>query len=130
MEARGGRSSGSWGFAPSEADLSDVLAAYAGILTALGLGFLLSERYLFGLTAVFLVISVGALAFRYRERRGPAPAILGLVGAALVLFGKFKFESTSAMYAGLCVLIASSLWNSWPRREAGNELVQLTVKGR
>ena len=104
--------------------------AYAGLLTALGLGFLMSERYLFGLTAVFLFISVGALAFRYRERRGLLPAALGSAGAALVLIGKFRFESAGAMYAGLSVLIAASLWNSWPRRAAGNELVQLTVKGR
>ena len=52
--------------------------AYAGLLTTLGLGFLLSERYLFAVTAVFLLMSVGALTFRYRERRGIAPAVVGL----------------------------------------------------
>ena len=104
--------------------------AYAGLLSALGLGFLMSERYLFGVTTVFLIISVGALAFRFRERRGVAPAILGFAGAAVVLVGKFGSESTPAIYAGLSVLIAASLWNSWPRRSAGNELVQLSVKGR
>lgn len=104
--------------------------AYAGLLTSLGLGCLMSERYLFGVTSVFLIISVGALAFRYRERRGIAPAVLGLIGAAMVLAGKFRFESMRAMYAGLSVLIAASLWNSWPRRSAGDELVQLSVKRR
>ncbi len=97
--------------------------AYAGLLTSLGLGFLMSERYLFGVTTVFLIMSVGALAFRHRERRGIAPAVLGFIGAAVVLIGKFKFESMTAMYAGLSVLIAASLWNSWPRRSAGDELV-------
>lgn len=104
--------------------------AYAGLLTSLGLGFLMSERYLFGVTTVFLSMSVGALAFRHRERRGIAPAVLGLIGAAVVLVGKFRFESMTAMYAGLTVLIAASLWNSWPRRSAGDELVQLSVKRR
>ena len=104
--------------------------AYAGLLTSLGLGFLMSERYLFGVTSVFLIMSVGALAFRYRERRGIAPAVLGLMGAALVLAGKFRLESMTAMYAGLIVLVAASLWNSWPRRSAADELVQLTVKRR
>lgn len=99
--------------------------AYAGLLTALGLGFLMSERYLFGVTTVFLMVSVGALAFRQRERRGVAPAALGVAGAAVVLLGKFRFESMPAMYAGLSVLIAASLWNSWPRKSA--ELVQLSV---
>ena len=104
--------------------------AYAGLLTSLGLGFLMSERYLFGVTTVFLIMSVGALTFRYGERRGIAPAVLGLMGAAVVLVGKFRFESMTAMYAGLSVLIAASLWNSWPRKSAGDELVQLSVKGR
>ena len=104
--------------------------AYAGLLTALGLGFLVSERYLFGVTAMFLLASVGALAYRYRERRGLFPAALGLAGAAMVLVGKFKFESMPAMYTGLLVLIASSIWNSWPQPLIKNRLVQLSVKGR
>ena len=106
--------------------------AYAGLLTTLGLGFLISERYLFGVTAVFLLASVGALAYRCRERRGLIPAALGLAGAAMVLMGKFKFESMPAMYTGLIVLMASSIWNSWPQRPTRDRLVQLSVdvKGR
>ena len=104
--------------------------AYAGLLTTLGLGFLMSERYLFGVTTIFLIASVSALGFRYWERRGITPALLGMAGAAVVLVGKFRFESMSAMYAGLSVLIAASLWNSWPRKSTGDELVQLSVKGR
>ena len=104
--------------------------AYAGLLTALGLGFLVSERYLFGVTAVFLLASVGALAYRYRERRGLLPAALGLAGAAMVLVGKFKFESMPAMYTGLLVLIASSIWNSWPQPLIKDRLVQFRVRGR
>lgn len=104
--------------------------AYAGLLTALGLGFLVSERYLFGVTAMFLLASVGALAYRYRERRGLLPAALGLAGAAMVLVGKFKFESMPAMYTGLLVLIASSIWNSWPQPLIKDRLVQFSVKGR
>jgi mercuric ion transport protein len=113
--------------------------AYAGLLTTLGLGFLISERYLFGITAAFLLVSVGALAFRARERRGYPPSIFGLTGAALVLFGKFHSASISTMYAGLGLLIAASLWNSWPRRPAescpqcatgGDEVIQLSAKER
>ena len=79
---------------------------------------------------MFLLASVGALAYRYRERRGLFPAALGLAGAAMVLVGKFKFESMPAMYTGLLVLIASSIWNSWPQPLIKNRLVQLSVKGR
>lgn len=108
--------------------------AYAGLLTALGLGFLVSERYLFGVTAVFLSVSVFALAFRARSRRGYGPAVAGLLAAAMALGGKFYFESMAAMYAGLGLLIAASLWNSWPRRPAEScpqcapdDLIQLSA---
>ncbi len=112
--------------------------AYAGLLTSLGLGFLISEQYLFWFTAFFLLLSVGALVYGNRRRRGPLPAILGSVGASMALAGKFGLESMTAMYLGLGLLIAASFWNSWPRRSAepcpqcapgGNGLVQLSAKG-
>ena len=111
--------------------------AYAGLLTTLGLGFLISERNLLFFIAAFLVLSVAALAFRARERRGYGPAIVGTVSAAVVLFGKFSMQSVATMYAGLALLVASSIWNSWPRRlqipcpecaPAGHGLVQLERK--
>ena len=105
--------------------------AYAGLLTSLGLGFLISGRYLFAFTAGFLLLSVGALAFRARSRRGYAPAALGFVAGAIVLLGKFSLESSAAMYGGLGLLIAASVWNSWPRPQcapAGDGLVQLSAK--
>ena len=89
--------------------------AYAGVLGTLGLGFLMDASVLLPLTAVFLTLAVGALAFRARARRGYSPFALGLVAAAVVLLGKFSFDSDEAMYAGLGLLVAASLWNSWPR---------------
>lgn len=47
--------------------------AYAGFLSSVGLGFLVSTAYLLPLTAAFLAIAVFALAFRARRRRGYAP---------------------------------------------------------
>ncbi len=108
--------------------------AYAGLLSAVGLGFLILARYLFELTACFLLISVAALMYRARERHGYGPAVLGLAAGAVVLFGKFYLESNTAMYGGLGLLIAASLWNSWPRGQrpqyapAGSGFVQLSVK--
>jgi mercuric ion transport protein len=90
--------------------------AYAAVLTTLGLGFLISARYLFAVTAAFLLVSVGALAFRSRERRGYGPAVLGLLGAAVTLLGKFQFESVPVMYSGVLVLVVASVWNMWPHR--------------
>jgi hypothetical protein len=78
--------------------------AYAALFTTLGLGFLISARYLFAVTAALLLLSAGTLAFRARERRGYGPASLGLLGAAMTLFGKFQFESLPSMYSGFSFL--------------------------
>jgi len=90
--------------------------AYAGFLSSMGLGFLLDATFLLPLTAAFLAIAVGALAYRANKRRGYVPFALGVASTAVVLVGKFTFERDPAMYAGLAVLIGASVWNTWPRR--------------
>lgn len=91
--------------------------AYAGFLSSVGLGFMLDTTYLLPLTTTFLALAVGALAYGAKRRRGYLPFVLGLVAAAVVLIGKFTFESDPAMYTGLAVLVGASAWNTWPRRE-------------
>ena len=92
--------------------------AYAGLLSTLGLGFLLSERYFFALSATFLSLSVGALAFRASERRGYKPVALGVVAVGLILAAKFWLDSFPLMYSAVGLLFLSSIWNSFPRRAA------------
>lgn len=109
---------------------------YAGILSALGLSFLLSSAYLLPLTALFLLVSVFALAFRAGARRGYGPFALGVVATTLILWGKFSLESNVLAYAGVGLLISSSLWNGWPRPApsqcprcvpSGTKVVQLSA---
>ncbi len=90
--------------------------AYAGIVSSLGLGFLIGTAYLLPVTAAFLVVSTGALAFRARQRRGYAPFWTGSVATTVVLVGKFRFDSLVVTYAGIMLLVAVSIWNIWPRR--------------
>lgn len=89
--------------------------AYAGVLSALGLGFLISGTYLFWFTAIFLSIFIASLTFRASHRRGFGPAVLGVAATALLLIAKFQLDSAGAVYAGLVLLIGASVWNSWPR---------------
>lgn len=91
--------------------------AYAGILASVGLGFLLDERYLLPLTASFLALAVGALAFRASRRRGYGPFGLGLQAAGIVLLGRFAVRVETATYAGIGLLVTASVWNAWPRRK-------------
>jgi len=95
--------------------------AYAGLLTSIGLGFLISAVYLLPLTTVFLVLALGALAFRAKQRHGYGPFLLGIVAASGVLIGKFVWESNPAMYGAVALLVSSSLWNTWPRRDKPDE---------
>ena len=91
--------------------------AYAGLLSSLGLGFLISTAYLLPLTVVFLILALAALAFRATKRRGYGPFLLGLIAATGLLFGKFLWEFNPMTYSAIGVLVGASLWNAWPRRE-------------
>jgi mercuric ion transport protein len=90
--------------------------AYTGLLSALGLPFIPSSRYLFPATAVFLVIAIAGLGFRARQRHGYGPFLLGIAASAVVLASKFVINITAATYAGVILLIVASIWNSLPRR--------------
>ncbi len=91
--------------------------AYAGLLTSAGLGFLLSAAYLLPLTAGFLALALGGMAFGATKRRGFGPLLLGLAAASGVLIGKFVWESNPTAYGAVGLLVVASLWNAWPRRE-------------
>ncbi len=92
--------------------------AYAGIVSALGLGFLISAKYLLPLTVAFLAVRSFALGFGASRRHGYGPLWVGLLAAALILTAKFYFDAEQATYAGAGLLGAASVWNSWPRRPA------------
>ena len=94
--------------------------AYAGVLSSMGVSFLIDTRYLFALTAAFLTVALFFLGFRATRRRGYGPLVLGLIASALLLTGKFYFESVPAMFSGVGLLMIASLWNSWPRKLAAS----------
>ena len=86
--------------------------AYAALLSALGVGFIDYTPYLLPLTLVFLVVTLAILA--WRPRRGYVPLALGLFASAVMLIGKFFFDSDLATYAGVALLVGASTWNAWP----------------
>jgi len=94
--------------------------AYAGLLSSLGIGFFDYTPYLLPLTAVFVLIAVAALIYRARQRRGYKPLLMGLLAAGTLLIGKSHYDSDAAMYAGLALLVAASLWNTWPRSQSAS----------
>lgn len=94
--------------------------AYAGMLSSIGVGFVDYTPYLFPLTVLFLVIALAALAAGARSRRGFGPLGLGLMAAAVLLLGKFFLDEEWIMYVALTLLVAASVWNSWPLSTRGH----------
>jgi hypothetical protein len=90
--------------------------AYAAILSSLGLPFLATATYLFPLTVMFVGVAFGSLYFRAARRRGLAPFCLGALAAASLLAGKFWIDSTAAVFIGMALLIAASIWNAVPKQ--------------
>lgn len=88
--------------------------AYAGLLSALGVGFLMSRAYLLPLTVLFLGFATAALFVEARKRRRPAPFWLGTIAAITVLVGKFEVDSGPATFAGIGLLVICSMWSTWP----------------
>ncbi len=80
---------------------------YAALLSALGLGFIPTLPYLLPLTASLLFLSVAALTFRSDTK---LPVAVGLIASVVILLGKFVFELSPMIYAGVGLLIAASLW--------------------
>lgn len=100
--------------------------AYAGLMSSMGLGFLLKTTWLLPLTMITLVFVLASLAFRARARRGYGPFILGLLGSGALLGGYFVFSSGTAISVwgidgGAALLVAASIWNGWPRKRKDME---------
>lgn len=89
--------------------------AYAGLLSSVGLGFLISAEYLLPLTVAFLALVLAALVSRARDRGGYGRFLIGLIAAFGVLVGKFVWSSNTIVYSAVGLLVTASLWNSWPR---------------
>ena len=89
---------------------------YAGAMSSVGLGFLLKTTYLLPLTAISLLVALAGLGYRSETRRGYGPLLAGVLGAGILLVGKFSFDSDPSMYLGVATLITAAVWNAWPRR--------------
>lgn len=90
--------------------------AYAGLLSSLGVPMMMDNTVLMPLTVLCMVVAVGSLAYRAKNRRGYGPFGIGVVAAVTVIVGKFVFAIDGLAYGGVVLLVAASFWNSRPRR--------------
>ena len=92
--------------------------AYAGLLSAVGLGFLMTGPYFFVVVSVLLSASLFSLYHKAGERRGYGPLLLGWLAAGIILAGKASGFTNSVLYMSAIGLIAASIWNRWPRKRS------------
>lgn len=103
--------------------------AYAALVSNLGLGFLLSERHLFALTAALVGLAVGVLGIPTSKLRGYLPFSIGLFGV-LILLGKFVIASGAMLFTGGTLLAGASAWRVLTiRRLAGGSCPACTGCG-
>jgi len=89
---------------------------YAGVLSAVGLGFLMTGAYFYILVSILLSISLFSLLYKAKTRRGYTPFILGSVSTVIILAGKYFQTSDYVLYSGAAILIVASIWNNIPKK--------------
>jgi hypothetical protein len=93
-----------------------------GIMSALGLGTLISGAWLKPLTLVLLLTAVGSLTIGARRGRGYKPLLLGFPAAAIVFVSKFYLDYPLATYGGLALLLAATFWGAWAKERAATQV--------
>ncbi len=96
----------------------------AGV-TALGAGFLIQDRYLLPLLAVFLLISIGGTALSVKRHGQKAPVIVSIAGAGLTFGGLFLHPAVA--YLGIAVLLLASILDLRARRSSVCEVPKSAI---
>ncbi len=92
--------------------------AYASLLSAVGLGFVDYTPYLLPLTSAFLLIAIASIGYHARKKQHYIPLVVGVASAVMVWAAKFIWVSDWVTYGGIAVLIAASIWGTWPTRRS------------
>lgn len=103
------------------------IAAYAGVLSAVGVGFLFDEQVLAPLIVGFLVVGLATVAWSTRSHRRPGPLLVTTVGSAAVVAGRLVWSLPAVTYVGAALLVGASIWNLWHKRPRPAALVQLRL---
>ena len=101
------------------------VAAYAGVISSLGLGFLLTDRVLNPVILVSLTLSVASAGWNSWARRRSLPFLLAVTGAAAVVLGRMVWSLPLVVYGGVALLLGASSWTLWLNRRTS--LVQVRL---
>lgn len=103
------------------------IAAYAGVASSLGLGFLFNDRILAPLIGVLLAVGLVTVGWSARSHRRAGPLLVTILGSAAVVAGRLVWSVPAMLYGGAALLVGASLWNLWLKRPRPEALVQLRL---
>jgi hypothetical protein len=103
------------------------IAASGGMLTSLGLGFLLIERNVRWILAVTLTIGLVGFVLSARRHRRWWTVAVGAVAALVTMTGRFLLSDV-VLYAGMVLLVGALASDLWARRHPSTALVQIRLK--
>lgn len=101
------------------------LGAYFGVLSVLGLSFLLTNRVLVPLVVGFLPLGIASIAWSTRGHRRFGPLVATVAGSGAVLAGRLVWSIPAMLYAGVALLVGASLWNLWLKRPRSEPVIRL-----
>jgi mercuric ion transport protein len=88
-------------------------------LTAIGAGFLIRDRYLLPILAVFLLVSIAGTALSMRRHGRKTPLIVSIAGAAVTFGGIFLWPPVA--YVGIALLLLASILDLLAARPSSNK---------
>jgi len=92
------------------------LAAYAGVLSSMGLGFLLRESVLAPLIVASLVVTLLTVAWSTRSHRDLRPLATAVAGALAIVAGRLVWHVEALLDLGVALLVLAAVWNLWLKR--------------
>ncbi|MFI5323348.1 MAG: hypothetical protein ACHQ6U_07415 [Thermodesulfobacteriota bacterium] len=105
--------------------------AYAGLLSAVGLGFLIRGTNLLIVSTIFLGLALTVFALRGRNRKNFMPFWLALIGVSLIIPGKFLLNRMIVFYAGTAFLTVAIMLDIWPLNKlASCKVCNEKIQGR
>ncbi len=87
------------------------VAAYGGVLSSLGLGFVLIDRVQRPLIVAFLIVSVAGVAWATKQHGKLGPLVVVVLGSVAVVVGRVVWTNQPVLYIGIVCLLAATVWN-------------------
>ena len=110
-----------WPWLPAVTTAAAVVACYGtvatvALLSLLGIGIVVHEGAWAGIISVFAVLASAALVLGYGRHGKPGPAVLGAVGAALIVWTMLASYDRIVEIAGFAALVVAAIWDRRARR--------------